>query len=254
MDGMNAKINDAKAPELILQPVKTMVAVSGGAGMLTGTYVKANADGDPAFAFVGADVMAMAPTVMFNDGTRVRPVQFERELEYVRLGADMDLAAAWATLREHGAARSDLAHVLRRLRGAPPASVEIGTEARRLLAYAAFLWSRREVEAAVERALRRLSDVRLKDRNGTIIDNAPVNVLFIASTAGGVGSGTIYPFAGLVKQVMDRLGMPVHRSLFSYLAIGPSAFPPTEQRLSNSFETLRDIELAQKKGVVLCHG
>ncbi len=237
----------------VLYPAKTLASSVGGSACLVGTHLKALADGDPAIAFLGLDVMANPPVVMVNDHGIQRPIRFEREIEYVRLGAGMDLAATWASLRTHPGRRSSLAQVLGRSRRPPPASVEIGTEARRQLAYAAFIWSRAEVEVAVERSLRRLNDLRLRDRNGAVITDAAVNVLIVGSTAGGVGSATALPMAGLVKQVMERIGMPVHRSLFTYLAIGPSAFPPNEHRLSNSFETLRDVELSQRRGVVLCN-
>ena len=131
-------------------------------------------------------------------------------------------------------------------------SVEAGTKARRRLAYAALEWSRVEVERAVERSLRKLNDVRVKDRHNIVVENAPINVVVIASLAGGVGSATAFPMAGIVKEAMDRLGTASHRSMFTLFAVGADAFNETRLRLSNEYDTLTDVEAAQRRGVVLC--
>lgn len=239
--------------DLLLEPATTLMIGAGGGGNRVLAYANAYSDGNPAVAFIGVDVVADPPTVYVKRGGRDVAVSLDRGLQYIRAGVDMDLAKLWADARRHDRMRTLTARIVSRSRTAPPSSVEIGTEARRQLGYAALAWSRPEVERAVERAVRRLGDVRLTDAVGNVVTQAPMNVLFVSGIAGGVGSGMIFPLIGLVKQVMERAGIPLHRSLITLLAVGPSAFPPTDLRLSNAFETLRDLEIAQQRGVVLCN-
>jgi hypothetical protein len=58
------------------------------------------------------------------------------------------------------------------------------------------------------------------------------------------------PFCRLIKQAMDELGMSVSRSFFTYVTIGPEAFPPKTLRSSNAAETLGDLAVAQVRGVI----
>lgn len=239
---------------LQLEPATALLFGIGGAGNAILASANAHADGDPAIAFIGVDVVADPPAVYVKRNGSAVAVSLERRLQYIRAGVDMDVAKLWTDARRSHRARTLAARIVSRSRTAPPSSVEIGTEARRQLGFAALAWSRAEIELAVERAVRRLGDVRLTDAAGNVVTQAPMNVLFVTGIAGGVGSGMIFPMIGIVKQVMARAGIPLHRSLFSLLAVGPSAFPQTDLRLSNAFETLRDLEIAQRRAVVLCKG
>jgi len=239
--------------DVTLQPVKTFFVCCGGTGNEVGVNVKAIMHQNDPVAFVGIDVMPSAPTVMKPVNAGSQAVSFQPGIEYIRIGVDMDLPRLRAELRTHRQRRQHLAWLLDGLSTSITAqSVEAGTKARRRLAAAALEWSRTEVERGVERALRRLNDIRAKDRSGRVVENAPINVVVIASLAGGVGSATVFPMAGIVKSTMDRLGAAAHRSMFTLFAVGADAFNETQLRLANEFETLADIEAAQRKGVVLC--
>lgn len=249
----NGRLDDTAVDNITLQPVKTMVVCAGGTGNETGVNLKVITHPDDPVVFLGVDVMPTAPTVFVPDGAGSRAVTFEAGVEYIRIGVDMDLPRLRAELRAHPGRREHLAWLLHGLPASMIAqSVESGTKARRRLAAAALEWSRADVERGVERAFRKLNDVRVKDRAGKVVENAPINVVIIGSLAGGVGSATAFPIAGIVKSTMDRLGAPSHRSMFSLFAVGADAFNETSLRLNNEYDTLADIEASQVKGVVLC--
>lgn len=246
-------LDDMGVASITLQPVKTMFVCGGGTGNEVGVNLKAISHPDDPVAFVGVDVMPAAPTVLVENGDGVSAVTFQAGVEYIRIGVDMDLPRLRAELRAHPGRREHLAWLLDGLSASIVAqSVESGTKARRRLAAAALEWSRADVEHGVERALRKLNDVRVKDRGGQVVENAPINVVIIASLAGGVGSATAFPMAGIVKSTMDRLGAASHRSMFTLFAVGTDAFNETRLRLNNEYDTLADIEAAQAQGVVLC--
>jgi hypothetical protein len=237
---------------LVRKLYKTFLFGVGGSATLEATYVKAYANDDPLIGIVSGDVMDTPPTVFVRRNGADVPVTLEPALEYVRFGTEMDMPALWTDVRMHGKASTLAARIVGLSPTVPSTSVEIGTEARRQLGYAAFIWSQPEIDRAIERTLRRLGDVRVKDASGNVINDAPINVVLMAGFAGGVGAGSMLPAISLVKAVMHRIGLPVHRSLFTIFGVGASAFPLTDLRLSNAFETLHDLELAQKKGVTLC--
>jgi hypothetical protein len=124
-------------------------------------------------------------------------------------------------------------------------ALDRGCEAERSYALAALYWSEDEVERAVEAALLRLTASASRAGLG-----GSVNFVYVGSVAGAVGSALALPVAGLVKRCMRRLGISASRSLFTYLAVGPEAFPPARLRSSNSYETITEIAVAQKEGII----
>lgn len=250
---MDALTADRDASVGSTEPMKTLIVGCGTSGTAAVTHAKAEAQESQAIAYLGVDVMPHPPAVFQNVNGTLVETRFEPDLEYIRIGTEFDPPHALATLRSHPGRNESLLWLLeKQSQGSPVASVEMGTEAQRALAFAAFLWSRAEIEHRVELALRRLNDVRLKTGAGQLISNAAINVVVVGSIAGGVGSAIAFPIASLIKGKMSRLGIATHRSLFTYVAIGPDAFPETGLRIANAFGALRDLELAQKKGVVVC--
>lgn len=240
-----------KEPGQVVRP-KTLLIGVGGTGVLVVTYLAACMPDDAPIGVLALDVMSEPPAVIVksdeNDGVH----RLEMKREYVPIGRDLDPPHLSRMLRER---RGDEA--LRELLAKQPGgrfvkSVEIGTEGERIYGYLALLWSQREVEQALRRSLRRLNDITARDGAGEMMRDMPVNVVIVGSTAGGVGSAIVLPVCGLVKQAMDRLGIGTQRSLFTYVAVGAEAFDETQQQLSNSFESLTDVAIAQGEALTPC--
>lgn len=231
---------------------KTLVVGCGGTGVLAATYIKAGMGDDAPIACIGLDVMADPPAVIARDDAGATVTTLEMKREYIPLGRDLDPPHLSAVLRERPGR-----DVFRSLLSLQPGgrfikSVEIGTEGERIYGYLALLWSQRDVEELLRQVLRRLNDLRVVDGAGDTIADTPINVIFVSSTAGGAGSGIVLAVCGLLKEAMDRLGIGVHRSLFTYFAVAADAFDETPQQLSNSYETVTDVAVAQKEGITLC--
>jgi hypothetical protein len=231
---------------------KTLVIGTGSYGTLVATYVKAGAGDDPAIACIGLDVMNGPPAVVTHSDHGDNVTVLEVRREYVVIGRDLDPPHLSAVLRER--AGGDVFRWLlnRQSGGRFIKSVEIGTEGERSYGFLALLWSQREVEELLKQVLKRLNDVRVIDGAGDAVADTPINVIFVGSTAGGVGSAIVLPLCGLVKEAMDRLGIGTHRSLFTYFAVAADAFDETPQQLANSYESLTDIAIAQKEGLTVC--
>lgn len=231
---------------------KTIVFGTGSYGTLVATYVKAGAGDDPAIACIGLDVMNDPPAVVTHSDQGDTITMLELGPEYIVLGRDLDPPHLSAVLRER--AGSDVFRWLldRQPGGRFIKSVEIGTEGERSYGLLALLWSQPEIEKLLKRVLKRLNDVRILDGAGDTVADTPINVIFVGSTAGGVGSAIVLPLCGLVKEAMDRLGIGTHRSLFTYFAVAADAFDETPQQLANSYESLTDIAIAQKEGLTVC--
>ncbi len=240
-----------KSPGPVVR-AKTIIIGIGGLGTLTATYVRAAAGDDPGVASIGFDVMNPPPAVVTHSDHGDTITTLELGREYIVLGRDLDPPHLSAVLRERAGG-----DVFRWLLGRQPGgrfikSVEIGTEGERSYGFLALLWSQREVEELLKNVLKRLNDVRILDGAGDTVADTPINVVFVGSTAGGVGSAIVLPLCGLVKEAMDRLGIGTHRSLFTYFAVAADAFDETPQQLANSYETLTDIAIAQKEGLTIC--
>lgn len=231
---------------------KTIIIGVGSYGTLVSTYIKAGAGDDPGVVCVGMDVMNDPPPVVTHSDNGDKVTVLEAGREYIVLGRDLDPPHLSAVLRER--AGSDVFRWLlnRQPSGRFIKSVEIGTEGERSYGLLALLWSQREVEELLKHVLKRLNDVRVLDGAGDTVADTPINVIFIGSTAGGVGSSIVLPVCGLAKEAMDRLGIGTHRSLFTYFAVAADAFDETPQQLSNSYESLTDIAIAQKEGLTIC--
>jgi hypothetical protein len=230
---------------------KTFIIGLGGSGTRIATYIAAGAGSDPSVACLGIDVMGEPPAVIARDDEGVSARMLELKREYVPIGRDLDPPHLSAVLRQRPGK-----DVFRWLLAKQPGgrfikSVEIGTEGERIYGYLALLWSQREVAETLRQVLKRLNDVRLVDGVGNTVD-APINVVCVCSTCGGAGSSIALAVCGLVKDMMDRLGIGVHRSLFTYVAVAADAFEETTQQLANSYESLTDLAVAQREGLTLC--
>ena len=231
---------------------KTLIVGCGGTGVIVATYIKAGMGDDASTACVGFDVMSDPPVVVSRDDAGEVVTRLEMKREYIPLGRDLDPPHLSAVLRERPGQDVFRWLLSRQPGGRFIKSVEMGTEGERVYGYLALLWSQRDVEELLRQVLRRLNDVRVMDGAGEAIADTPINVIFVGSTAGGAGSAIVLGVCGLVKEAMDRLGIGVHRSLFTYFAVAADAFGETLQQLSNSYETVTDVAVAQKEGITLC--
>lgn len=236
---------------------KTLFVGVGGSGVETVTYVKAHQVARsghvlPSTAFVGLDVLDGPPLVTVpaeEDGTPI-PVALVPGREYLAIGKDCDPRHLSEILRGSRSLRPTLRSLLDRQPGGRfLKSLDAGTEGERSYGYLAYLWSETEVEDMVAASLRLLNDLRLAHEPGAVATDSPINVVVTGSEAGGVGSAIALPVCGLIKRTMARLGMSVHRSLFTYVSFGPEAFPETTLRLHNAFEALSDLAIAQREGI-----
>ena len=232
----------------------------GGSGVTLVTYVKALhlarfGDSHPGTEFLGLDVIEGPPEVAIagrQDGPPLDAVSLEPGLEYVQIGEDCippRLSQEMATRRDF---RPDLRVLLERQPGRRYAkSLENGTRGERSYGELARRWSAAEIRSALRDTLGRLNDLRLRRVDGRVAaPSASLQIIIAASLAGGVGSAVALPLVGEIKRTMNGLGMDVSGSTFIGLFFAPEAFPRTVLRLSNAFETLRDIAIAQKEGVV----
>jgi hypothetical protein len=77
------------------------------------------------------------------------------------------------------------------------------------------------------RTLHALNDVRLPgESRRAAAGGMSVQVIIIASIAGGVGSSIALPLCGEVKRAMDQLGMDVHQSVFIGACFGDYILGP----------------------------
>ncbi|MDI6872041.1 MAG: tubulin-like doman-containing protein [Bacillota bacterium] len=232
----------------------------GGSGVTLVTQVKALhrarfGESHPGTGFLGFDVMEEPPVVSVtagHDGTQARAVGLEPGLEYVQIGEDCippRLSQEMAMRRDF---RPDLRVLLERQPGRRYAkSLENGTRGERSYGELARRWSAAEIRSALRETLGRLNDLRLRRTDARMAaPSASLQIIVAASLAGGVGSAVTLPLVGEIKSTMNALGMDVSGATFVGLFFTPEAFPRTVLRLSNAFETLRDIALAQKEGVV----
>lgn len=235
---------------------RSLIVCVGGSGCLYGAFVKAgfveqHGQVPGNIALLGFDVMAEPPVVMMRrDGGANSPVTLELNVEYLPLGKDLDPPRVSELLRQRPHLRPALHWLLSRQPGGRYArSLERGSEGERSYGLMAFKWSELDVESLVERTLRRLNDMRLgagdEPRRRGIS-----NVFIVGSEAGGVDSAIALPVAGLIKRAMWRLGLSLQHCLFVYAAVAPEAFPETQLRLSNAYETLADVAVAQREGVI----
>lgn len=243
-------VNAPHSPTL-MKP-KTLVFGVGGTGVLIATYIAAGARSDPGVACIGVDVMGEPPVLIVRGESGGVGYALEMKREYVPIGRDLDPPHLSSVLRQR-AGRDVFRWLLEKQPGGRfIKSVEIGTEGERAYGVLAWLWCQRDVEEATRRALKRLNDVRLTDGVDDSIADTPINVLVVGSTCGGVGSSIALLACGLVKETMDRLGIGVNRSMFTYVAVAADAFDETTQQLSNSYESITDLAVAQKEGLTLC--
>jgi len=203
-------------------------------------YVPANV------RFLAFDVIAVQPVVTLPAGQQV---QLETGLEFIQLGH----GASPALLRkrkEEGRLDPWLAELIDlQPAGHFARSLENGSENERLVGHLALRLSANEVRRAIRRAVSEVASTMTASNNGsTAAAEAPI-VIIAASVAGGVGSSVALPLAGEVRRAMQRLGMNVESVLLISVLALPEAFPVTRVRLSNAYDTLRDLETVQKRGV-----
>jgi hypothetical protein len=230
---------------------------AGGSGVLTVTYLKAlflsRIRVIPAGAgFLGFDVMDSPPTVMIppiDAGGRGSQVRLKTGIEYCPIGQECDPARLSSAFHSG----SDHNHAIQRLIERQPGgrlmkSIQAGTQGERLYGLLGLTWNLADVRRLLSSTLRRLNDLRLP-RDGDHGAAIALQVVVVGSVAGGVGSAVVLPLCGEVKRAMHVLGMDVNRSTFVGICYTPDAFPETQLRLSNAFDTLNDFAIAQKEGV-----
>ena len=234
---------------------RTLAIGAGGAGTLAVTHLKAlhlSRFGRvrPGARFLGFDVMETPPIVSVP-GSSIS-ANLEPGIEYCQIGEGCDPTRLSQMARVADGVNPELRRLIdRQPDGRFTKSLQTGTEGERLYGLLAFTWSVAQVRRAIVRSLRAINDLRLPGSNGaTSAPGVSLQVMILASLAGGVGSSIALPLCGEVKKAMDDLGMDVHRSTFIGVYFTPDCFPETELRLANAFETLNDLNLAQKEAMI----